>query len=366
MRLSYTPEQKAFRAEVRAFIAENLPAKLSTKVRSGAALEKADYEAWHAILNAKGWLAANWPVEHGGTGWDAVQRFIFDDEATASFAPRILPFGPLMLAPVLLKFGTQAQCAQYLPRILDGTDWWCQGYSEPNAGSDLASLQTRAVRDGDHYIVNGQKTWTTLAQHATHMFCLVRTRSEGKPQAGISFLLIDMASPGVELRPIELLDGSAEVNEVWLTDVRVPVANLVGEENRGWDCAKYLLTHERTNIAGIGFARAGLAELKRIAQDQGLTCPVTLSRIAQVEIDLMALETTNLRLVSAAAQGQAPGPESSMLKVKGTVIRQEITALIQQVEGAPSPAYLNNRKLTIYGGSNEVQRQIIAKTVLGL
>lgn len=398
MDLNYTDAQKAFRDEVKAFLHQNLTSRLSAKVAGGKRLTKADYEEWHAILNAKGWLGVTWPKEHGGTGWDTVQRHIFEEETTAAHAPRIVPFGLNMLGPVLMKFGSEAQKAHYLPRILNGQDWWCQGYSEPGAGSDLASLRTEAVRDGDHYIVNGQKTWTTLSQYANWIFCLVRTSKDGKPQEGISFLLIDMGSPGIEVRPIVLIDGEPEVNEVWFKDVRVPVGNLVGEENKGWTYAKYLLTHERTNIAGVGFARAGLAALKRIAgeQKQGgvplIANPFFAARVAQVEIDLMAMATTNLRTIAAAAAGQAPGAESSMLKVKGTVIRQEINALTRQAVGpyaAPfvsealdegsnvepvgpdyampaTQAYFNNRKLSIYGGSNEVQRQIISKAILEL
>ncbi|WP_212523477.1 acyl-CoA dehydrogenase family protein [Actibacterium sp. MT2.3-13A] len=398
MDLNYTDEQKAFRAEVRSFLEENLPRRLSDKVAGGKRLTKADHEEWHAILNARGWLAANWPAEYGGTGWDAVRRHIFEEETTRAHAPRIVPFGINMLGPVLQKFGSQEQKAHYLPRILNGDDWWCQGYSEPGAGSDLASVKTSAVRDGDAYIVNGQKTWTTLGQHANMIFCLVRTSKEGKPQEGISFLLIDMESPGVEVRPIVLLDGEAEVNEVWFSDVRVPAENLVGEESKGWTYAKYLLTHERTNIAGVGFATAGLATLKRIArleQSGGrplIENPFFAARIAQVEIDLMAMATTNLRVIAKTASGQAPGAESSMLKVKGTVIRQQINALTRQAVGPyampfvsealeeggnagpvgpdyampATQSYFNNRKLSIYGGSNEVQRQIISKAILEL
>ena len=398
MDLNYTDEQKAFRDEVRDFLDDKLPARLSGKVRDGKRLTKADYEEWHAILNTQGWLGVNWPVEHGGTGWDAVQRFIFEEETTRAHAPRILPFGLSMLAPVVMKFGNDAQKAQYLPRLLNGNDWWCQGYSEPGAGSDLAAVQMSAVRDGDHYLVNGQKTWTTLGQYANMIFCLVRTSTEGKRQEGISFLLIDMDTPGIEVRPIVLIDGEAEVNEVWFSDVRVPVENLVGEENKGWTYAKYLLTHERTNIAGVGFANAGLAALKRIAgveMSGGVPLienPVFAAKIAQVEIDLMAMSTTNLRTIAAAAAGQAPGAESSMLKIKGTVIRQEINTLTRQAVGpyaAPfisealdeganvqavgpeyampaTQAYFNNRKLSIYGGSNEIQRQIISKAILEL
>ncbi|MCE0503925.1 MULTISPECIES: acyl-CoA dehydrogenase family protein [unclassified Roseivivax] len=398
MDLAYTDEQKAFRDEVRSFLAEKLPKRLSDKVAGGKRLTKADYEEWHAILNDKGWLGVTWPKEHGGTGWDAVERHIFEMETTAARAPRIVPFGINMLGPVLMKFGSEAQKAHYLPRILDGTDWWCQGYSEPGAGSDLASIKTTAERDGDHYIVNGQKTWTTLGQHADKIFCLVRTSKEGKPQEGISFLLIDMETPGVEVRPIVLIDGEAEVNEVWFDNVRVPAENLVGEENKGWTYAKYLLTHERTNIAGVGFATAALEELKRIAgREMSGGLPLSqnalfAAKIAQVEIDLMAMATTNLRTVAAAAAGQAPGAESSMLKIKGTVIRQEINALTRQAVGPyampfvsealeegsnvepvgpdyampATQSYFNNRKLSIYGGSNEVQRQIISKAILEL
>ncbi|SFP67079.1 acyl-CoA dehydrogenase family protein [Tranquillimonas alkanivorans] len=398
MDLTYTDEQKAFREEVRAFLNEKLPARLSDKVATGKRLTKADYEEWHAILNARGWLGVTWPKEFGGTGWDAVQRHIFEEETTRAHAPRIVPFGLNMLGPVLMKYGSKEQQDHYLPRILNGEDWWCQGYSEPGAGSDLAAVKTTAVREGDHYIVNGQKTWTTLGQHADMIFCLVRTSKEGKPQEGISFLLIDMNTPGVEVRPIVLIDGEAEVNEVWLQDVKVPVENLVGEENKGWTYAKYLLTHERTNIAGVGFANTALENLRRIARLEKsggrplIENPFFAAKLAQVEIDLMAMATTNLRTIAAAAAGQAPGAESSMLKIKGTVIRQEINALTRQAVGPyalpfvsealdegsnvepvgpdyalpATQAYFNNRKLSIYGGSNEVQRQIISKAILEL
>ncbi|SEN10818.1 Acyl-CoA dehydrogenase [Palleronia salina] len=398
MDLSYTDEQNAFRAEVRAFLDEKLPERLSDKVRLRHELTKEDHEEWHAILNERGWLAGNWPKKYGGTGWDAVQRHIFEEETTAAHAPRIVPFGINMLGPVLQQFGSEDQKDYWLPRILNGDDWWCQGYSEPGAGSDLASLKCEAKRDGDHYVVNGQKTWTTLGQHANMIFCLVRTSKEGKPQEGISFLLIDMNDPGVEVRPIVLIDGGAEVNEVWFKDVRVPVENLVGEENKGWTYAKYLLTHERTNIAGVGFANAALENLKRIARLEHshgrplIEDPLFAAKVAEVEIALMAMATTNLRVVSAAAEGQAPGAESSMLKIKGTVIRQEINALTREAVGPyampfvsealepgsnvepvgpdyalPAAAtYFNNRKLSIYGGSNEVQKTIISKAILEL
>ena len=398
MDLSYTDEEKAFRDEVRRFLAEKLPARLADKVKQGKTLTKQDHEEWHAILNEKGWLAGNWPKKFGGAGWDAVRRHIFEDEMTRAAAPRIVPFGLAMLGPVLQKFGSKEQQEYYLPRILNGDDWWCQGYSEPGAGSDLASVRTTAVRDGDHYVVNGQKTWTTLGQHANMIFCLVRTSKEGKPQEGISFLLVDMNSPGVKVRPIILIDGEPEVNEVFFDDVRVPVENLVGEENKGWTYAKYLLTHERTNIAGVGFANAGLENLKRIARAERsngrplIENPYFAARIARVEIDLMAMSITNLRVISQAAAGQAPGAESSMLKIKGTTIRQEINALTRTAVGpyampfvsealeegsnlgpigpdyaaSATAQYLNNRKLSIYGGSNEVQRTIISKAILEL
>ena len=396
MDLSYTDEERAFREEVRQFLTEKLPSELSEKVRRGQELSKDDHERWHAILNDQGWLATNWPKEFGGAAWNAVQRHIFEEEAAAHHAPRIVPFGLSMLAPVLQKFGSKEQQDYWLPRILSGEDWWCQGYSEPGAGSDLASLKTTAVKDGDHYIVNGQKTWTTLGQHANMIFCLVRTDKDVKQQEGISFLLIDMETPGITVRPIILLDGGAEVNEVFFDNVKVPAENLVGEENKGWTYAKYLLTHERTNIAGVGFSQAGLQAVKRIAESEMaggrplIENPHFAARVAQAEIDLMAMATTNLRIISKAAAGQAPGVESSMLKVKGTIIRHEINDLARRAAGVyampfaseavagsndalPDPneagpvaaQYFNNRKLSIFGGSNEIQRQIIAKTTLG-
>jgi len=397
MDLSFSPEENAFREDVRAFLRDNLSSELAAKVAHHKMLDKADYDGWHARLNDRGWLANGWPKAFGGAEWSAAQRHIFEEECAMADAPRIVPFGLSMLAPVLMKFGSKAQQDYYLPRILDGSDWWCQGYSEPEAGSDLASLRTTAVRDGDHYIVNGQKTWTTLGQYANKIFCLVRTDTTGKPQTGISFLLVDMDTPGIEIRPIVLIDGTPEVNEVFFTDVRVPAENLVGEENQGWTLAKYLLTHERTNIAGVGFATAGLAALKRIAAVEtsgGKSLAENshfAARMARIEMDLMAMSTTNLRVIAAAEAGAAPGVESSMLKVKGTLIRQAINDLTRRavgpwamafpseaVEGTnlphPGPEYagsataeyLNYRKISIYGGSNEIQRGIIAKTMLGL
>jgi len=399
MDLGFSAEEEAFREEVRAFLAARLPPELAHKVRSDLGLSKADHESWHAILNEKGWLASHWPREYGGTGWSPVQSFIFENECAMAAAPRIVPFGVSMLGPVLIKYGTEAQKQYWLPRILDGSDWWCQGYSEPQAGSDLASLKTSAGRHDDHYLVNGQKTWTTLGQHANMMFCLARTRHEGKPQEGISFLLIDMNAPGVDVRPIITLDGEHEVNEVFLSDVRVPIDHLVGEENRGWTCAKYLLTYERSNIAGVGLSAAALARLKDIAQRRKkngmplLHDPLFAARLARVEIELENLRTTNLRVVAGLSAGSAPGAESSMLKIRGTQIRQEIASLTRQVwgpharpyipqafedehesilppgtDGAGQAAahYFNTRKLSIFGGSNEIQKNIIAKMMLGL
>ncbi|OAN75711.1 pimeloyl-CoA dehydrogenase large subunit [Sulfitobacter sp. EhC04] len=396
MDLSYTPEETQFRDEVRAFLDEALPQRLSDKVRDGSTLSKAEVEEWQAILSARGWLATHWPREYGGTGWNVVERFIFDVESSRANAPSIIPFGLSMLAPVLIKFGSDAQKERWLPRMLDGEDWWCQGYSEPGAGSDLANVRTTAVRDGDHYVVNGQKTWTTMAQHANMIFCLVRTDSSGKPQEGISFLLVDMTSPGVEVRPIITLDGDHEVNEVFFKDVRVPVENLVGEEGLGWTYAKYLLTYERTTMAGIGASRAALERLREIAQaEQSDGKPLIedllfAMRVARADIALKNLETTTMRVVAATAQGGSTGAQSSILKIKGTELRQEISALTRRAVGAyaqpflpereganeapvgpdyavaATPTYLNLRKLSIYGGSNEIQKNIMTKAILGL
>ena len=402
MDLQFTPQEQAFRDDVRAFLKDQLPARIANKVKAGQRLSKADQEEWHAILNERGWLANHWPEAHGGPGWSTVQKFIFDTECALAGGPRIVPFGVNMLGPVLIKYANAQQKAHWLPRILSGEDWWCQGYSEPGAGSDLASVKTTAVRvtdpSGDHYIVNGQKTWTTQGQHANMIFCLVRTDREAKAQSGISFLLMDMNSPGVDLRPIRTLDGDCEVNEVFFTNVKVPAENLVGEENKGWTYAKYLLTYERTGIAGVGFCIAALAKLKVIAArvlkngkplDQD---PLFAARMARVDIDLENMKTTNLRVIAAAASGGVPGAESSMLKIRGTEIRQEILSLIRRAMGPyalpfeeeaqyagyaepplgePEAAtaaahYFNYRKLSIFGGSNEIQKNIISKMILGL
>ena len=402
MDLNFTPEEEAFRAEVQAFLQDKLPARLSRKIKAGVKLSKAEHEEWHAILQAQGWLATIWPQEYGGPGWDPVRKFIFENECALANAPRIEPFGIVMLGPVLIHFGNEAQKRHWLPRILNGDDWWCQGYSEPGAGSDLAGLKTSAERgvdaQGEHYLVNGQKTWTTLGQHANMIFCLVRTNKEGRKQEGISFLLIDMNTPGIEVRPIITIEGGHEVNEVFFTNVRVPAENLVGGENKGWTIAKFLLGHERTGIAGVGFSVALLEKLKVVAgkvlrngrplaQD-----PAFAARMAKVEIELENMKTTNLRVLAAVASGTASGAESSMLKIKGSEIRQELYALIRRAVGpyalpfaagwlkdlergepfGPEEAataaamYFNYRKLSIYGGSNEVQKNIISKMVLGL
>src|SRR4051812_46353336 len=390
MDLTFTADELAFRGEVRAFLASSLPSESSRKVLAGMEVSPDDTLRWQQALYRRGWGGPNWPAEFGGTGWDPVRQYIFEEESAAAGAPRLLPFGLKMVGPVIMRFGNATQQRRFLPRILSGEDWWAQGYSEPGSGSDLASLKTRAERRGDGYVVNGQKTWITLAQHADWIFCLVRTDPAAKKQAGISFLLIDMETPGVTVRPITLLDGSREVNEVWFEDVEVPLENRVGEENGGWTYAKFLLGHERTNIAGVGSSKRELARLKRIALEERkngrplLDDPAFAARVAQVEIDLMALEITNLRVLAAEAERRAAGAEASLLKIKGTEIQQALSELMMQAVGPralPSrggtsmgPAYasplaatyLNLRKTSIYGGSNEIQKNIIAQTILGI
>ena len=398
MDLNFSPGENVFRQEVRTFVREHLPPAIRHKIINGLHLTREEHVSWQRTLHARGWGGPSWPKAHGGTGWSPNQLYIFEEECAAAGAPRLISFGLRMLAPVLMAFATPAQQQRYLPRILSAEEWWCQGYSEPGAGSDLASLKTRAENRGDHYLVNGQKTWTTLGQHADWIFCLVRTDVEVKAQRGISFLLIDMKSPGVTVRPIITLDGAHEVNEVWLENVEVPVANRVGEENQGWTYAKFLLGHERTNIAGIGIAKRELARLTRVAaaemkNGQPLACdPLFAAKMAQVEIDLMALEITCLRVLSAEAEHRTPGPEASILKIKGTEIQQAISELLMQAVGpyaqpylrqvlagdwqaesygpayaAPLAAqYCNLRKLSIFGGSNEIQKNIISQMILGL
>jgi alkylation response protein AidB-like acyl-CoA dehydrogenase len=364
----------------------------------GQTLTKDDYQRWMKILSGRGWLAAGWPEEHGGPGWTPAERYLYDQEYGRHNCPRVLPFGVTMVGPVIIAFGNDEQKAEYLPKIRNSDVWWCQGYSEPGAGSDLASLKTKAVRENGHYIVNGQKTWTTMAQYADWIFCLVRTSDEGKPQEGISFLLIDMKTPGITVKPIVTMDGGAEVNEVFLDDVKVPVENRVGEENKGWTIAKYLLGHERTGIAEVGKSKRQMQRVKDIAAAETLDGmpliedPAFREKIAEVEIELLALDATILRMVSAEGAGKPPGPEASLLKIKGVELQQAITELLLEAIGnygspyvreamdhgwneppigpeyaAPvAPHYFNWRKSSIYGGSNEVQRSIIAKMVLGL
>ncbi|WP_447917901.1 acyl-CoA dehydrogenase family protein [Achromobacter aegrifaciens] len=396
MNLTWTPQERLFREEVRAFATDKLPQDIRDKVLRHQRLERDDYVRWHNILADQGWGAPNWPVEHGGTGWNALQRLIFEVECFKAGAPRLLPFGLSMIGPVLMKYGSAEQQAQLLPRILRVEDWWCQGYSEPGSGSDLASLSTRAVRDGDEYVVNGQKTWTTLAQYADWMFCLVRTDPEARAQRGISMLLLDMRSPGVTVRPIRTLDGGHDVNEVWLENVRVPVANLVGVENQGWTYAKYLLGHERTGIAGLGHCHRELGILKRMAAEASSRGRPLLAdsryrdRISRIEVDIMALEMLLLRV--ASSNDGAPGPEASVLKIRGSEIQQDLAMLQMEVAGpdawpydpdwleagdgvgGPGPemaaaagaGYADMRKTSIYGGTTEVQKGIIARLVLGL
>jgi alkylation response protein AidB-like acyl-CoA dehydrogenase len=396
MDLHYTAEENAFRDTVRAFLDTHLPADLQRKVRQHLRLNRDDYVRWHKIVAQEGWAAPAWPVEHGGTGWTSVQRHIWEDECARAATPPILPFGVNMVAPVIMAFASAEQKAYYLPRILNCDDWWCQGYSEPGAGSDLASLKTTAERDGDHYIVNGQKTWTTLGQHADMIFCLVRTDSTVRKQEGISFLLIDMKTPGITVRPIIMLDEEHEVNEVFFDNVRVPVSNLVGQENKGWTYAKYLLGHERTGIAAVGRSKRELTFLKQLAMQQSkrgaplLHDPAFAAKVAHLEIELMALEMTVLRVISD--EGKGPGPQASMLKVRGSELQQQLTELMVEAIGpqalpfdpdyldgaAPHSAggddlaaplaayYFNYRKTSIYGGSNEIQKNIITQMILGL
>jgi alkylation response protein AidB-like acyl-CoA dehydrogenase len=402
MRLEFTDEEQAFRDEVRSFLSEQLTSDITDKVLSGYELGREEHLLWQRRLHERGWGGMSWPVEFGGPGWNSVQQYIFEEESALAGGPRLIPFGTKMVAPVIMAFGTAAQQQRFLPKISAGDEWWCQGYSEPGAGSDLASLKTRAVRDGDHYVVNGQKTWNTLGQYADWIFCLVRTDTEAKQQSGITFLLIDMKSPGITVRPIMLLDGGHEVNEVWFEDVRVPIENRIGEENRGWTYAKFLLGHERTNIAGIGIAKRELARLKRIAASERqngrplIEDALFAAQIAQVEVDLWALEITNLRALSAERRSAAAGPEASILKIKGTEIHQSISELMMRAVGPyalpfrreameagwqfdptrepPGPryastlaaAYLNQRKLSIFGGTNEIQKNIISKMIVGL
>ncbi len=399
MDLAFTPEEQQFREDIRAWVHANLPADISHKVHNSLHLSRDDMQRWAKILGKKGWLGHGWSKQFGGPGWNAIQKHLFEEECALAGAPRVIPFGPVMVAPVIMAFGSPAQQERHLPGIASGEVWWSQGYSEPGAGSDLASLKTRAERVGDKYIVNGQKTWTTLGQYGEWIFCLVRTSTEGKPQTGISFLLIDMKTPGVSVRPIIMLDGGHEVNEVWFDNVEVPVENLVGEENKGWTYAKHLLSHERTNIADVNRAKRELERLKRIAKAEGVYDPATSGataarfrdEIAKLEVDVVALEMLVLRVLSAEKTGKNSLDIAGLLKIRGSEIQQRYSELMMLAAGpysvpfiqeamdagwqgdyvgastsAPlASTYFNMRKTTIYGGSNEVQRNIVAQTVLG-
>jgi alkylation response protein AidB-like acyl-CoA dehydrogenase len=392
MDLAFTPEEQKFREDVRAWVRENLPKEISNKVHNSLHLTREDMQQWARILGKKGWLGYGWPKQFGGPGWNAIQKHLFEEECAQAGAPRIVPFGPVMVAPVIMTFGSPEQQQRFLPGIASGEVWWSQGYSEPGSGSDLASLKTRAERKGDKYIVNGQKTWTTLAQYGDWIFCLVRTSTEGKPQTGISFLLIDMKSPGVTVRPIIMLDSAHEVNEVFFDNVEVPAENLIGEENKGWTYAKHLLSHERTNIADVNRAKRELERVKRIAKAENVYDDTRFrDEIAKLEVDIVALEMLVLRVLSAEKSGKNSLDIAGLLKIKGSEIQQRYSELMMLACGpyalpfikeameagwqgdyvgaahcAPlASTYFNLRKTTIYGGSNEVQRNIVAQVVLG-
>lgn len=397
MDLAFTPEEQRFRDDIRAWVRANLPQDIAHKVRNALHLSRDDHQRWAKLLGKQGWLGYGWPKEFGGPGWTAVQKHLFEEECALAGAPRIIPFGPVMVAPVIMAFGTPEQQRRFLPGIASGEVWWSQGYSEPGSGSDLASVKTRAERQGHQYLVNGQKTWTTLGQHGDWIFCLVRTSTEGKPQTGISFLLIDMKSKGVTVRPIIMLDGGHEVNEVFFDNVEVPAENLIGEENKGWTYAKHLLSHERTNIADVNRAKRELERVKAIARREDVYDDARFrDQIALLEVDVVALEMLVLRVLSAEKSGKNSLDIAGLLKIKGSEIQQRYTELMMLAAGpfslpfireameagwqgdfpggypggeaanAPLAAtYLNTRKTTIYGGSNEVQRNIVSQTVLG-
>lgn len=392
MDLNFTAEELAFRRDIKQWVADNLPADIAHKVHNALRLTRDDLQRWAKILGKKGWLGWGWPQQFGGPGWNAIQKHLFEEECALAGAPRVIPFGPVMVAPVIMAFGTPEQHKRFLPGIASGEVWWSQGYSEPGAGSDLASLKTRAERVGDKYIVNGQKTWTTLGQYGEWIFCLVRTSNQGKPQTGISFLLIDMKSPGITVRPIVLMDGEPEVNEVFFDNVEVPAENLIGEENKGWTYAKHLLSHERTNIADVNRAKRELERLKRVAREQGVYDDQRFrDQIALLEVDVVALEMMVLRVLSAEKSGKQSLDVAGLLKIRGSEIQQRYSELMMLAAGPLTRAYVheameagwqgdmvvpanvlplagtyfNLRKTTIYGGSNEVQRNIVAQTVLG-
>ncbi len=396
MDLAFTSEEQQFREDIRSWVRDNLPSEISHKVFNSLHLTRDDMQNWAKILGKKGWLGHGWPKEFGGPGWNAVQKHLFEEECALAGAPRVIPFGPVMVAPVIMAFGNAKQQQQHLPGIASGEVWWSQGYSEPGSGSDLASVKCKAELvkgvGGDKYIVNGQKTWTTLGQYGEWIFCLVRTSNEGKPQTGISFLLIDMKSKGVTVRPIKLLDGECEVNEVWFDNVEVPAENLIGEENKGWTYAKHLLSHERTNIADVNRSKRELERLKRIAKAEGVWDDIRFrDEIAKLEVDVVALEMMVLRVLSAEKSGKNSLDVAGLLKIRGSEIQQRYSELMMLAAGpyalplikeameagwqgdhvgaahcAPlASTYFNMRKTTIYGGSNEVQRNIVSQTVLG-
>ena len=398
MNLDFDEKDKVFKKDVKIFIEKNLSKETAKRVEEGLPINKEATQEWQEKLSSKGWLAPGWPQEHGGPGWSLTQRYIFDQECGMANTPRIVPFGVTMVGPVLIKYGTDMQKKEYLPKILSSEHWWCQGYSEPGSGSDLASLSTKAEKDGDSYIINGTKTWTSLAHYADMMFALVRTKTDVKAQEGISFILIDMKSKGISVNPIVTLDGGSEINMVYLENVRVPIKNLIHEENKGWTVAKYLLGHERVSIAEVARSKKALSRVKEIAGinlDSGRTLIDNarfMDKVIKCEIRLQALEYAELKVISDAVKGKSPGAEASILKIRGSEIQQEITELTLEASGyhafpfqvntvsegsneptvGPSwavtaaPKYFNTRKTTIYGGSNEIQKNILAKMVLGL
>lgn len=398
MDLSFTAEERAFRAEVRAFFASALTPELRAKMIDRGHLTRDDYVAWQRVLNRQGWATINWPVEYGGMGWSPAQRYIFQEEMALAHAPEWLPFNINMIGPILCRFGSEAQKARFLAPTANLDIWWCQGFSEPGSGSDLASLKTRAVRDGDDYVLNGQKIWTTQAQHADWMFLLARTNPDVRKQQGISFLLLDMKTPGITVRPIGSIDGVEDLNEVFFDDVRLPASNLIGEEGKGWDYAKFLLGNERSGIARIGLSKERLLQLRHVQADltaRGIIDAAEQQRLAwklaEVEVELRALELTQLRVVAADAQGGGAAAAASILKIRGSELQQRMTELLLELAGpaglavppgfgagdhgagAPdswigtaAPFYFSKRAVSIYGGANEIQKNIIAKSVWGL
>lgn len=395
MELRFTDEELAFRKEVQAFIDAKLPRALREKLAAGHHPTRDDIVFWQRTLNEKGWGVAHWPVEYGGTGWDAVKQYIFLEEMMMAPAPPPLAFGTSMVGPVIYTFGSEAQKKRFLPGIANLDDWWCQGFSEPGAGSDLAGLKTRAEKVGDHWVINGQKTWTTLGQYADWIFVLARTDPTVKKQEGISFILVDMKTPGITVKPIQTIDGGREVNEVFFDDVKVPLENLVGQENKGWDYAKFLLGNERTNIARVGMSKERLRRIRDLASKVESDGKPLIQdsrfreKLAATEIELKALELTQMRVVANERKNGKgkPDPASSILKIKGSEIQQTITELLLEITGpfalpyadehdksneeaswatTVAPGYFNYRKVSIYGGSNEIQRNIITKAVLGL